>query len=142
VSVIRTVPLVIDQAGHRLDYRTDNVPAIVWCEARPAIAVIVAPQWGDIQLTVDGLANGLVGEWVEPFGDITIRPLHDKGADWLVVDLDGKGQPGAHLIAYAPRVAEFVADVTVAAILAGIRPACRDWEQELPGPLRTDDGAA
>ncbi len=121
ITVVRRLPLVVDQPGHpRLDYRTGRVAALTWRPDSPYVATFHADHWQHT-VTVEGLAVGLHEEWVEPHGTATIRTRMAGGHRFVVVDLHHGG--GASIIASAARVSDFVGHVAFTAILGNVRAA-------------------
>lgn len=142
---IERTPMFLLHRGKALgpDGRSGQVGKLVWHPDRPSI-VSIALLNAHIDVTLDGFTTALCDEHVEPFGDVAVWPhLDSQGREWLVVDLDGGDTPDTQIVFRHHIAAGFVADVALAACVAGVESqrfelSGEDWYSR---PVRREDGA-
>lgn len=136
-TIMSQAPVFVAQAGRFLDadpHRPDrNVATFVNCRARPEVVAVISGAFS-VDVTVQCLTNAFEGEWVEPFGDVTLwlTEGHD-GVEWIVIDFDGKGRPDAQIYVRADFVRNLLADVASVRLQDEVAVVEREAEQ-IPRP--------
>lgn len=137
-TIHRKLPLVIEHGNRRYDFRTGRAGALVWRSDRPALATFCTERW-PFDVTLEGLYAGLLGEWVEPSGTATIRPIVHGLRRWLSVEVTGTG---VSLIASGDPAAGFLAEAAFAAEFSADRVQPGEWQHEWPTRPLHHGGAA